>query len=133
MDASHFVVGGPGDSGILYMLTYGPSFREIVGAQFDLVSFDPRGVGHSTPTLSLFADAAEANAYLSTYPSDVGTEPDAFARAYAWGEVYSGIAAQKLAQGEKVWESVGTPAVAMDMLAITRAFGKDVVNYWGWS
>ena len=116
-----------------FLLGWESYLRAIIGPTYDLVSFDPRGVGHSTPTLSLFADAAEANAYLSTYPSDVDTEPDAFARAYAWGEVYSGIAAQKLAQGEKVWESVGTPAVAMDMLAIARAFGKDVVNYWGWS
>lgn len=38
------VVGGPGDSGITYLQTYGPSFREIVGPQFDLVSFDPRGL-----------------------------------------------------------------------------------------
>ena len=100
---------------------------------YDIVGFDPRGIGFSTPPLSLFADAAQAVAYFGTYPSDVGAEPDAFAREYAWTQVYSGIAAQKLAQGERVWESVGTPAVAMDMLAIARAFGKDVVNYWGWS
>ena len=60
-------------------------------------------------------------------------EPDAFARAYAWGQVYSGIAEQKALAGEKVWESVGTAAVVQDMLAIAKAFGSDVVNYWGFS
>ena len=111
----------------------GPYIRGVIGPEYDIVSFDPRGIAFSTPTLSLFADPAEATVYLATYPSDVSAEPDAFARQYAWIEVYNGIATQKLQAGEKIWESVGTPAVAADMLAIARAFGSDVVNYWGLS
>ena len=91
--------GGPGESGINYLLELEYYLREIVGTGYDLVSFDPRGIGFSTPTLSLFADPAEANVYLATYPTDVSSEPDAFARQYAWGQVYSGIAMQKLQAG----------------------------------
>lgn len=116
-----------------FLLSAGSVLRGIIGPTYDLVGFDPRGIGFSTPTLSLFADAAEAQAYLGMYPSDVGAEPDAFARAYAWGEVLSGLATQKLAAGEKVWESVGAPAVAADMLAIARALAEEDVNYWGLS
>lgn len=125
--------GGPGDPGSSFILSLAPYLRAIIGPAYDLVGFDPRGIGFSTPSLSLFPDLAQAAAYLGSYPSDLEAEPDAFARAYVWGQVYSGIAEQKVLAGEKVWESVGTAAVVQDILAIAKAFGSDVVNYWGYS
>ena len=35
--------GGPGDSGVQYVLELADSFRKILGPQYDLVGFDPRG------------------------------------------------------------------------------------------
>lgn len=37
--------GGPGDSGVQNILGLGPLAQTIVGANYDLISFDPRGVG----------------------------------------------------------------------------------------
>ncbi|MEM9562114.1 MAG: alpha/beta hydrolase [Actinomycetota bacterium] len=48
-----FNPGGPGGSGISFILGFGPAagvfFGPDVTAQFDLVGFDPRGIGQSTP------------------------------------------------------------------------------------
>jgi len=39
-----FNPGGPGGSGVDYLLTSGDFHRVGLGPQFDLVSFDPRGI-----------------------------------------------------------------------------------------
>src|SRR5687768_1181080 len=41
--------GGPGGSAIDLLLGRGPRFNAEMRARFDLVAFDPRGVGQSTP------------------------------------------------------------------------------------
>lgn len=44
------VQGGPGQLGINSILTEGyPIYRPIVGTNYDIVSFDPRGIGRSLP------------------------------------------------------------------------------------
>lgn len=43
-----FNPGGPGDSGTQALPLYYSTFPEAVRARFDVVSFDPRGVGAST-------------------------------------------------------------------------------------
>ena len=35
--------GGPGGSGVDYVLELSTYFREIIGPNYDLVGFDPRG------------------------------------------------------------------------------------------
>ncbi|KAL0059030.1 hypothetical protein AAF712_014268 [Marasmius tenuissimus] len=44
-----FNPGGPGESGVDYVLAAGSTHRVGLGPQFDLVGFDPRGVRRSTP------------------------------------------------------------------------------------
>lgn len=43
-----FPAGGPGGSGTLYMLTAGESIAVYVGDDYDVVGFDPRGIGQTT-------------------------------------------------------------------------------------
>ncbi|KIP07434.1 hypothetical protein PHLGIDRAFT_89527, partial [Phlebiopsis gigantea 11061_1 CR5-6] len=64
-----FNPGGPGDPGSSFILSLAPYLRAIIGPAYDLVGFDPRGIGFSTPSLSLFPDLAQAAAYLGSYPS----------------------------------------------------------------
>ena len=46
-----FNPGGPGGSGVSMVLTVGEALGTIIGPQFDVVSFDPRGM--SPHTLSI--------------------------------------------------------------------------------
>ncbi|KIP06187.1 hypothetical protein PHLGIDRAFT_467113 [Phlebiopsis gigantea 11061_1 CR5-6] len=120
--------GGPASSGVEYLLELGTYFREVIGPQYDLVGFDPRGVGATTP-LSAFLDSpVEALDLLATYPLSLNESASSFGRAYALGRIMSDLAEQR---NKLALESVSTPAVAMDMLAISRAFGFEKLNYWG--
>lgn len=44
-----FNPGGPGDSGVRYVIAADTFFSDTLRARFDIVSVDPRGVGGSTP------------------------------------------------------------------------------------
>jgi pimeloyl-ACP methyl ester carboxylesterase len=58
--------GGPGDSGVTTVLQGGP-FPPELHARFDLVGFDPRGIGRSTP-VRCFASQAEQQAFFAGLP-----------------------------------------------------------------
>ncbi|GJE87210.1 alpha/beta hydrolase [Phanerochaete sordida] len=123
-----FNPGGPGGSGVSFVEQLGTYFRAIVGPQYDLVGFDPRGVGQSTPVLSLFKTPVEAFEYYSTYPQNVNESISSFGRFYAQANILGKFAADRY---QTVAESVSTAAVATDMLNIAKALGQDKVNYWG--
>lgn len=123
-----FNPGGPGESGVELIVEGAEYFREIVGPQYDLVGFDPRGVGVTTPALSIFRDPAEALQWYATWPLNVNESASSFGRAFAQSTILGRLAEDR---AEEVAESVSTPTVANDMLSITKAFGFDKVNYWG--
>ena len=39
--------GGPGGSGFETILLYGQAFSQVIQGAFDIVTWDPRGVGHT--------------------------------------------------------------------------------------
>ncbi|GJE95976.1 hypothetical protein PsYK624_121690 [Phanerochaete sordida] len=123
-----FNPGGPGGSGVSFVQELAAYFRVIIGPAYDLVGFDPRGVGFTTPSLEVFHTAAEALAFYGAYPFNANESIASFGRGYAQVQILGSLAA---ARASTVAESVSTPAVAMDMLAISRAFGFEEVNYWG--
>lgn len=51
--------GGPGSSGTTFLLNRGAHLHSIVGPEFDLLGFDPRGVGASTPLARCFGSDEE--------------------------------------------------------------------------
>ncbi|KAF8314503.1 alpha/beta-hydrolase [Clavulina sp. PMI_390] len=46
--------GGPGSSGVEFMLRVGPQLSEIFDGRYDIVSWDPRGLNNSSPRLDCF-------------------------------------------------------------------------------
>ncbi|KAK1993048.1 alpha/beta-hydrolase [Colletotrichum falcatum] len=50
--------GGPGGSGTSFVLPpYGPSIQLAAGGTLDVIGFDPRGIGATTPRADCFVDA----------------------------------------------------------------------------
>jgi pimeloyl-ACP methyl ester carboxylesterase len=41
------VAGGPGGSGVEFLMETGPVLHQLVGDDWDLVGFDPRGIGRT--------------------------------------------------------------------------------------
>ncbi|KAF7312284.1 AB hydrolase-1 domain-containing protein [Mycena indigotica] len=128
-----FNPGGPGGSGVAAILSAGASFAEFLGPQFDIVGFDPRGVGFSQPSASFFASAAQRAFWL---PEDLNLRYPALD---ANSEVLSNQWAQYQLVGQQarrhdttsVLQYFTTDNVAEDMLRITEAFGFEKLQYWG--
>jgi len=59
--------GGPGDSGVGAVASQGEALDAITGGRFDIVGWDPRGSGGSTP-VSCFASSAEREAFWQGMP-----------------------------------------------------------------
>jgi pimeloyl-ACP methyl ester carboxylesterase len=114
--------GGPGGSG-LELLSYG-SFTRKVYQQFDVVSWDPRGVGGSTP-----ATCGDGIAPFLTNDPDPDNPDEQAAIERAAKAVADSCAADALT----LFEHIGTPDVARDLEAIRRALGNEPLNYLGFS
>jgi pimeloyl-ACP methyl ester carboxylesterase len=112
------------------MNDYGPLLQQITGDAFDIVSFDPRGVSRTTPQLLTFNTSAEESAFvLKTFEDPpLNATVDALARTYARFQAFGSLAQRRIAD---VAPYVSTPLVARDMLAITQAFGREKLQYWG--
>ncbi|KAK4698292.1 hypothetical protein P7C70_g7988, partial [Phenoliferia sp. Uapishka_3] len=51
--------GGPGGSGVEFALRFGPSFSKLLRGRYDLLGFDPRGIGASIPRVECFPSTLE--------------------------------------------------------------------------
>ncbi|HSS23698.1 MAG TPA: alpha/beta hydrolase [Mycobacterium sp.] len=121
--------GGPGASAVdaVAALAAGLANSEI-SRRFDLVGFDPRGVGHSTPALRCQTDAE-----FDTYRRDpmVDYSPAGVAHIE---QVYQQLAQRCVNRnGPAFLENVGTASAARDMDVVRQALGDDQINYLGYS
>lgn len=109
--------GGPGSPGIANLAADPDAFADL-GERYDLVAFDPRGVGHSEPvSCGGSQQAAE------------GAEADAAAQLAALRAVARRC---ELASGP-VLPYIGTVHVARDMDVIRRSLGDKKLNFLGFS
>lgn len=88
------------------------------------------GTGATTPSLTMFKDSVEAGQLISAYAYNANESYSTIGRNFALVEVLDTFANDR---AKKVAESVGTPAVARDMMSITKALGQDKLQYWGFS
>lgn len=114
--------GGPGGSGLEY-LGYDP-IGSVVAGRFDVVAFDPRGVGESSPpTCSASTDELVA----------IDPDPDTPAEQVELEEAAGALARRCAATDAAVLPHVGTTDVARDLEALRRALGDEPLNYLGYS
>ncbi|KAJ3568811.1 hypothetical protein NPX13_g6291 [Xylaria arbuscula] len=57
--------GGPGGSGVVFAQSRASSLQLVVGDQHDIIGFDPRGVGASTPKADCFTSPDSSNGVSS--------------------------------------------------------------------
>ena len=120
--------GGPGGSGIDLALNLVDSLPKPVRQRFDLVGFDPRGVGSSTPALKRNPD--HDNDVLRTDPQ-VDYSPAGVAHIEDTEKQYVQRCVDKM--GKEFLANVGTVNVARDLDRLREALGDAKLTYLGYS
>ena len=113
----------------------GANLARVLGPRFDVLGFDPRGTGASTPRADCFAsaaqrsiwDAQEGHRVLDADPSGAGTLGLFRARERVLAERCE----EAIGGEDGIWGFMSTASVARDMLEISRKLGQDGLNYWG--
>ena len=129
--------GGPGGSGIRMVETDAPMFGEELRGSYDIIGFDPRGLGQSTPITCWTDD--EVNQYLngksSTLFEIMATDVLSSTGSSAQERIDRGASnAARCAKHSKVPElldHVGTRDVARDLDVLRATNGNARLNYLG--
>jgi pimeloyl-ACP methyl ester carboxylesterase len=123
--------GGPGGSGVDFALFFGPFAELFWGAEvrdrFDIVGFDPRGVGRST-ALRCFGNLRQSTAVFAPFPFPLTPAEEAIVAA---GDRL--LADQCAQRGNKIAEHMSTANVARDLDRLRAAAGDAGLNFVGLS
>jgi pimeloyl-ACP methyl ester carboxylesterase len=127
--------GGPGGSGVAQQLSMGHYIQMIVDAQpdpsiakaeskyFDIISFDPRGVNHTTPTISCFPDSAARERWdlQTTAEGLLGSSSGSLRSKWRRARAVADGCSRRLG---KFGEHVNTTPVARDVITIIDKHGE---------
>ncbi|MBP0935503.1 alpha/beta hydrolase [Streptomyces goshikiensis] len=117
--------GGPGGSGIGYLQAYaGIGYPAAVRAQYDMVSFDPRGVDRSSPVECLTGPEMDQFTQVDQTPDDAAERAklvEAFKKFAAGCEKHS----------QRILPHVSTVDAARDMDILRSALGDKKLSYVG--
>jgi pimeloyl-ACP methyl ester carboxylesterase len=117
--------GGPGVSGVTFEAEAASAFSQLTD-HYDLVSFDPRGVGHSDPIRCL--TPAQLDTFVNTNP--VPTNVAQHAELVAQAKLFANAC---FARNGSYLEHVGTIDQARDMDVLRAALGDAKLTYYGGS
>ncbi|NLA37255.1 MAG: alpha/beta hydrolase [Actinobacteria bacterium] len=119
--------GGPGGSGIQFL--HNSSFNAALGARFDLVSWDPRGVGESAGLTC--GDDGAVEEFLRNDP-DPDT-PEEVEALFADAEAIAVDCERPGTPDARLLAHLGTDDVARDLEALRLAVGDEQLTYLGFS
>jgi len=137
--------GGPGESAIDFLVDAAKITQNITGGHYDMVAWEPRGLGQSIPSANCSGQAAMPKYHQFTIRGNASSTTQ--------GTFLEGVYANSKEIGEKCKTSIGGPTdagphmttktVVQDMVSILDAYaaspeGKMVesptlLNYWGFS
>ncbi|AVV42025.1 alpha/beta hydrolase [Streptomyces sp. ID05-04B] len=117
--------GGPGGSGLSLAPFVASSLPKAVASQYDVIGFDPRGVGKSQPALDCkpgYFNPVRPDSVPRTAAIEKANLSRARAFAKACGTKYA-----------SVLPYINTVNAVKDMDAIRKALGAPKINYFGYS
>ena len=117
--------GGPGGSGIQYALHARSQVSAAVRARFDVIGFDPRGVGGSNPAVHCLSDA-ELDRYFATPDTPGNTAQRAV--VVSESKLFAGGCEK---QSGALLPYVGTANAARDMDVLRAVLGDAKLTYLG--
>lgn len=132
--------GGPGGSGIIEALNNGTTIQTFVGTNWDIVGFDPRGIGFSEPAANCSTKGAFPR---NTISRSVPRVTDEFYNSYIEYGKELGVRCEETIGGERnAGQHMSTATTARDMLSIVEAFARtddgkraakpcELLNYYG--
>ena len=124
--------GGPGGWGTAAAasLAKTPAAAPLLD-RFDLVGFDPRGVGTSEPRITCRTDAEQDADRASDVESDMS--PDGVKKQLAETTAYGAKCAEATKYGKTLLANVGTREVVRDLDVLRAALGDEKLTYLGYS
>ncbi|MEW2509592.1 alpha/beta hydrolase [Streptomyces sp. NPDC046870] len=118
-----FNFGGPGGSGVTTLPAFGADYATL-RTRYDLVSFDPRGVGRSAPV------ECEGDAQLDEYFQQDATPEDRAEQVQLVNRTKQFNAACEK-NSQKILPHVRTTDAARDMDLMRQVLGDDKLHYFG--
>lgn len=122
-----FNPGGPGASGISFLMGSVQSFPLALRQQFNLVSFDPRGVGASDPVNCTNAFGERALIALNPAPTTIAEINQVVAGARSY------VGSCKRETPPNILDNVSTLDTVRDLDRLRAALGESQLNYFGFS
>jgi pimeloyl-ACP methyl ester carboxylesterase len=122
-----FNPGGPGGSGVEFLLVRGLTSFAALRERFDLVGFDPRGIARST-ALRCFGSSQQWDPYFTpfAYPST----PEEESEWITSDRYFTAACAQR---GSRIIDHMSTANVARDLDLMRQAVGDQKLNFVGYS
>ncbi len=116
--------GGPGGSGVDYARAADYIVAPVVRQRFDIVGFDPRGVGRSDPITCV--DGSQLDTFLGTDPT-----PNTPAEEQTFADVSKSFAQACANNAGPLLDHVSTVDAAKDMDVLRAALGESQLTYLG--
>jgi pimeloyl-ACP methyl ester carboxylesterase len=120
-----FNPGGPGGSGLQWAPILASELPKSIVAQYDIVGFDPRGVGSSVPALS-----CDPGFFAGVRPNYIPASPAAEQVLVNRAKTYAADCGKKYGW---LLPHMTSQDAARDMDAIRAAFGVSKINYYAFS
>jgi pimeloyl-ACP methyl ester carboxylesterase len=124
--------GGPGGSGLELVANLQKTWSSTdLAKRFDLIGFDPRGIGASQPAVRCLTGRQEDQVRAEDLIDD--TSPSGVAAYEEQQKDYANACAANTAHGTAMLANVGTRDSAKDMDVLRSVLGDPKLNYLGYS
>ena len=118
------IPGGPGGSGVDLVQSDGSTVQAVVGSNWDIVSFDPRGISRSEPALDCAINATSVSGN-NTRRDAVPRVTDHFYNDFLdYGRELGDLCAQRSGTDSDAGPHMSTAVVARDLVSIVDAYAR---------